>query len=289
MIGQRLLHYEVTEKLGEGGMGVVYKARDTHLDRFVALKVLPAHAMTNQDRKRHFIQEAKAASALNHPNIITIHDIDADGAVDFIAMEYVHGKTLDALIGRKGLPLKDALRFAVQITGALARAHDAGILHRDLKPSNVMVDDHGLVKVLDFGLAKLTQPDENEADATRTVKPTTEEGKIVGTAAYMSPEQAEGKPLDARSDIFSFGAMLYEMITGRRAFHGDTSVSTLAAVINREPAPLGESVPREVERVITRCLRKDPGRRFFHMQDLKVALEERSEEHTSELQSPKDL
>ncbi|MFB3828813.1 MAG: protein kinase [Bryobacteraceae bacterium] len=281
MSGQRLLHYEIIEKLGEGGMGVVYKARDTHLDRFVALKLLSPDRVADPDRKRRFVQEAKAASALNHPNIVTIYDISEDAGTDFIAMEYVAGKTLAQLIPRKGMPVSEALGIAVQMADALARAHAAGIIHRDLKPSNVMLDDHKLVKVLDFGLAKLTQPEDSEAAATRTLKPTTEEGRIVGTAAYMSPEQAEGKPLDPRSDIFSFGAVLYEMITGRRAFPGDTTVSILAAVIDREPAPLGESAPREVDRVVCRCLRKDPERRFQHMEDLRVALKELKEESDS--------
>src|SRR5512137_523746 len=194
MIGKTLGHYQITDKLGEGGMGVVYKARDTHLDRFAALKVLPPEKVSDPDRKRRFIQEAKAASALNHPSIITIYDIDQADGVDFIAMEYVAGKTLDDLIPRKGMRLSLALKYSVQIADALARAHGAGIIHRDLKPSNVMVDDHGLVKVLDFGLAKLTEAGPIGEDAsTRTVEATTEKGTILGTVAYMSPEQAEGK------------------------------------------------------------------------------------------------
>ena len=164
MIGRRLLHYEITEKLGEGGMGVVYKARDTHLDRFVALKVLPPEKVADPERKRRFVQEAKAASALNHPNIVVVQDISSDAGVDFIAMEYVPGRTLDQLIGRRGLGLNEALKYAIQMAAALARAHAAGIVHRDLKPSNVMVDEHGLVKVLDFGLAKLTEPAPAEVD-----------------------------------------------------------------------------------------------------------------------------
>ena len=158
MIGQRLLHYEILDKLGEGGMGVVYKARDTHLDRFVAIKVLPPDRVADPERKRRFVQEAKSASALNHPNIIHIYDINQQDGVDYIAMEHVQGKTLSQLIGRKGLKLSEALKYGVQIADALGRAHAGGIIHRDLKPSNIMVDEHGLVKVLDFGLAKLTEP-----------------------------------------------------------------------------------------------------------------------------------
>jgi serine/threonine protein kinase len=286
MIGTKLGHYEVLEKLGEGGMGVVYKARDTHLDRSVAIKVLPAGKVSDPQRKARFVQEAKAASALNHPNIITIHDIASQEGCDFIVMEYVAGKTLDEIIPRKGMKLGDALKIAVQAADALARAHSAGIVHRDLKPSNTMVDEHGLVKILDFGLAKLTeQIASGEAASTATVdiggKPITEEGAIVGTVSYMSPEQAEGKKVDARSDIFSFGSLLYEMVTGQQAFRGDSKISTLAAIINKEPAALPAETPHDLEKVISRCLRKDPARRFQNMADLKVALEELKEESDS--------
>jgi serine/threonine protein kinase len=281
MIGQRLLHYEIVEKLGEGGMGVVYKARDAHLDRFVAIKVLPPEKVADAGRKARFVQEAKSASALNHPNIVVVHDIASDGGTDFIAMEFVGGRTLDQLIPRKGMRLNDALKIAVQIADALTKAHVAGIVHRDLKPGNLMVTGDGLVKVLDFGLAKLTETALSEDEATRTAKPHTEEGTVVGTAAYMSPEQAEGKPVDARSDIFSFGAVLYETVTGARAFRGDSRMSTLAAVLHNEPTPMGAEVPRELERIIRRCLRKDPARRFQHMDDVKIALEEMKEESES--------
>src|SRR5512137_104484 len=281
MIGKTLGHYQITDKLGEGGMGVVYKARDTHLDRFAALKVLPPEKVSDPDRKRRFIQEAKAASALNHPSIITIYDIDQADGVDFIAMEYVAGKTLDELIPRKGMRLSLALKYAVQIADALARAHGAGIIHRDLKPSNVMVDEHGLVKVLDFGLAKLTETAGPEAE---TVSTRTGEGAIVGTVAYMSPEQAEGKHIDARSDIFSFGSMLYELLTGQRAFRGDTRASTIASILREEPKPSSQAAegwPREADNIVRRCLRKDPENRFQTMADLKVALSELKEESDS--------
>ena len=200
----------LAEKLGGGGMGVVYKARDSHLDRFVAIKVLPPDKVADADRKRRFVQEAKAASALNHPNIVTVYDIDTADGVDFIAMEHVDGKTLDELIGRKALPLKEGFRVAIQIADALAAAHAAGIIHRDLKPSNIMAGSDGRVRVLDFGLAKLTEPEDPEFAATQTMRPTTEQGTVVGTVAYMSPEQAEGKRVDTRSDVFSFGLVLYE-------------------------------------------------------------------------------
>src|SRR5215472_13013986 len=289
MVGKVLAHHRIVAKLGEGGMGSVWKAQDTHLDRFVALKVLPVDRLSDAVRKRRFIQEAKAASALNHPNIITVYDVaDAEG-IPFIVMEYVQGKTLDQIIGRRGLKLTTGLKYAVQIADALARAHSAGIIHRDLKPSNVMVTEAGLVKVLDFGLAKLTDPAHpDEGTPTRTLlakdELLTEEGVIVGTVAYMSPEQAEGKMVDARSDMFSFGSVLYEMLAGRRAFQGDTKVSTLSAILSSEPQPLHEireDLPREVESIVTRCLRKDLDRRIQHMRDLKLALEELQEQSES--------
>jgi eukaryotic-like serine/threonine-protein kinase len=282
MVGTRVTHYEILDKLGEGGMGVVYKARDTHLDRFVAIKVLPADKVADPERKRRFVHEAKAASALNHPNIVTIYDISSDGGQDFIAMEYVAGKTLDQLKGRDGLPVSVALKYAIQIADALARAHSAGIVHRDLKPSNIMVDEHGLVKVLDFGLAKLTQASEaSSEESTLPLKPTTDEGVIVGTAAYMSPEQAQGLKVDVRTDIFSFGAVLYEMLSGRRAFHGKSTMDTLAAILNKEPEALDSKVPHEVGKVVSRCLRKERERRYQHMDDVHLALQELKEESES--------
>jgi serine/threonine protein kinase/Tol biopolymer transport system component len=298
MIGEAFLHYQITEKIGKGGMGAVYKAIDTHLDRPVAIKVLPQDRVSDAERKQRFIQEAKAASALRHPNIIVIHDIAFDRGRDFMVMEFVEGKSLDQLIGRKGLELNEALGYAVQIADGLAKAHSAGIIHRDLKPTNIMVTDDGLVKILDFGLAKLMESNPlAEASDTgaaslpsptltmgRLEKPRTEEGYILGTAAYMSPEQAEGKKIDARSDIFSFGAVFYEMLTGRRAFHHDSQIKTLAAILTEEPPPAtvaNEAIPPEVERVLSRCLRKDPQRRWQTMSDLRVALQDLKEDSKS--------
>ena len=281
MIGQTIAHYRILEKLGEGGMGVVYKARDTHLDRVVAIKLLPPEKTADPERKRRFVQEAKAASALNHPHIVTVHDVASDHGVDFIVMECVSGRTLGQAIGRKGLKLPDTLKYGAQIADALAAAHGAGIVHRDLKPGNVMVTDSGLVKVLDFGLAKLTEA-APEFATTMTRQPETEEGTIVGTVAYMSPEQAEGKKVDARSDIFSFGSVLYEMATGRRAFSGATKLATQSAILHEEPPPLLEdAAPPELEKIIARCLRKDPDRRIQHMVDVKLALEDLKEESDS--------
>jgi eukaryotic-like serine/threonine-protein kinase len=288
-IGQTISHFKIVEKLGSGGMGVVYRARDTRLDRFVAIKVLPAEKVADPERKRRFVQEAKAASALNHPNIVHIYDIDQSDGTDFIAMEYVEGKTLDQGIGHRGLRLNDALKYAVQIADALAKAHSAGIIHRDLKPTNIMVNEDGVVKVLDFGLAKLTgQVQADESASTVAVdaegRPITEEGVIVGTVAYMSPEQAEGKKVDARSDIFSLGSVLYEMVTGQKAFQGTSKMSTLSAILHQEPKPVSGIAPAisgDLEKLINRCLRKDPARRFQHMDDLKIALDELKEESDS--------
>jgi Tol biopolymer transport system component/tRNA A-37 threonylcarbamoyl transferase component Bud32 len=283
--GAKVGPYEILEQLGAGGMGEVYKTRDTRLDRIVALKVLPADRMQDPERKRRFIQEAKAASALNHPNIVTIYDIGNDNGVDYLAMEMVPGKSFDQLIPRNGLRLGEILRYGSQIADALAKAHVAGIIHRDLKPANVMVTPDGLVKVLDFGLAKLvTNSASSEDSATRTIAALTDEGAIVGTAAYMSPEQAEAKPTDGRSDIFSLGAMLYEMATGQRAFRGDSQMATLSAVLRDEPKPVNQvspDLPPELTRIVSRCLRKDPAKRFQNVADLKVALEELKEESAS--------
>jgi eukaryotic-like serine/threonine-protein kinase len=281
--GTRLGQYEILSILGAGGMGEVYRARDTRLDRTVAVKALPAEMLAEEGRKRRFLAEARAASALNHPNIVSIHDFASANGADFLVMEYVSGKTLQDAIPKKGLRLNETLRYAIQIADALAAAHEAGIVHRDLKPGNVMVTPNGTIKLLDFGLAKLVERDAwRSSEATRTVA--TVEGTIAGTVSYMSPEQAETKPLDGRSDIFSFGCVLYEMLTGQRAFHGDSAMSTLSAVLRSEPKPvtqLAPDVPHDVERVIKRCLRKDPDRRFQTARDLKVALQELLDESAS--------
>jgi Tol biopolymer transport system component/tRNA A-37 threonylcarbamoyl transferase component Bud32 len=287
--GQTLLHYRILEKIGEGGMGVVYKALDTHLDRHVAIKVLPPDKVADAERRQRFVQEAKAASALNHPNIVVVHDITEDRGTNFIVMEYVEGKTLDQLVGRKGLKLNEALGYAVQVADGLAKAHSAGIVHRDLKPTNIMITSDGRVKILDFGLAKLMEAaGDDEFGPTRTLgrteRPRTEEGFIVGTAAYMSPEQAEGKKVDARTDIFSFGVVLYEMLTGQKAFSRDTKIATLAAILREDPKPAGqinETLPPDIEQVLARCLRKDPQRRWQNMSDLKVVLQDLKEDSES--------
>jgi len=285
MIGRMLAHYRIEARLGAGGMGVVYKALDTHLNRTVAIKMLPPRAVSDPGRRERFIREARAASALDHPNIVTIHDIaEADGQL-FIVMQYVSGKTLRELLAQGPLPLNDALRYAVQIADGLARAHARGIIHRDLKPANVMVSEEGPVKILDFGLAKLTEPLESEETVTAPAgPPETEQGTVLGTVAYMSPEQAQGKRVDARSDIFSFGSLLYEMVTGRAPFRGDSRLAVLSAIVRDEPEPVSQltpAAPPELEKLIGRALRKDPERRWQAMADLRVALTEIKEESES--------
>jgi serine/threonine protein kinase len=284
MIGRKIAHYEIVEKIGEGGMGVVYKARDTHLGRFVAVKVLAGAMSAHPERKRRFVQEARLASSLNHPNIVTIYDILEEAGCDSIVMEYVSGRTLDDLIRKGATRFPEALKYAVQIADALAAAHGSGIVHRDLKPTNVIVTEGGLVKVLDFGLAKLIETEAHSEDSTTPGVAPTEEGTILGTVPYMSPEQVEGRSVDTRSDIFSFGSLLYEMVTGQRAFHGETRLALLAAILRSEPRPVHElarDVPPEVERVISHCLRKDPAKRFQHMADLKSLIEDIKEDSDS--------
>jgi TolB-like protein/tRNA A-37 threonylcarbamoyl transferase component Bud32/Tfp pilus assembly protein PilF len=252
MVGKTLSHYHILEKLGEGGMGVVYKARDTRLGRSVAIKVV------NAEFTQRFEREAKAISALNHPHICTLHDVGEHEGAPYLVMEYVEGKPL------KGpLPAKEALQYAIQVGEALAAAHKAGIVHRDLKPENILLTTEGSVKVLDFGLAKL-QPRLAADMPTVTM---TEQGVVTGTAPYMSPEQAQGEPVDARSDIFSFGAVLYELLSGRRAFRRETMGATLAAVIGSEPSPLREASP-EVTRIVGKMLAKKRESRYQSTEEL---------------------
>jgi serine/threonine protein kinase len=273
-------------------MGEVCRARDTRLGREVAIKVLPAERMADEHRRARFVQEARAASALNHPHIVTIYEIESAEGVDFIVMELVPGKTLDALIPRHGMRLGEVLRIAIPLADALAAAHAAGIVHRDLKPANVMVTPEGGVKVLDFGLAKLTQAEESAREDATTLDARAKlshPGTVAGTPAYMSPEQTSGGRVDARSDVFAFGAVLYEMVTGRRPFGGGSTAEMLASLLKGQPKPPSEvvpDVPKELERIILRCLRKEPARRFQHMTDLKVELEELKEESDSGLTAP---
>ena len=260
-------------------MGDIYKAHDARLNRFVAVKVLSSANAGDPERRRRFIQEAQAASGLNHPNIITVHDIVNEPEGDYMVMEFVSGKTLVDLIPKGGLRAAQSLKYGVQMADALSAAHSAGIVHRDLKPGNVMVTDSGLVKVLDFGLAKMTDrgPASHIGDNTQTIAeaPLTVEGSIIGTVSYMSPEQAQGKKVDTRSDIFSFGVVFYEMLTGSRAFTGDSALSTLSAILRDEHRPMIEiapDVPPQLEMLISRCLRKNPDERWQSMKDVLAAL-----------------
>jgi eukaryotic-like serine/threonine-protein kinase len=265
--GTRFGPYEIEGLVGAGGMGEVYRARDTRLQRTVAIKILPAHLSSNPDQHARFVQEAKSISGLQHPNICVLHDVGSEAGVDFMVMEYVEGRPLDHVIPADGLPANVAINYAVQVADALARAHSAGIVHRDLKPGNIMVDDSGLVKVLDFGLAKMAvaSPPGGDQGATIEASTGTSPGMIVGTLAYMSPEQAEGKMVDARSDVFSFGSVLYEMLTGKRAFNAPSGTALLAAVMRDDPTPVSQlkrDVPPEVRRIVSRCLRKNPADRY---------------------------
>jgi len=269
-------HYKLLEKLGAGGMGEIFKAEDMRLHRVVAIKVLSPTVASDPERRKRFLQEAQAASALNHPNIITVYDIVSEGDTQCIVLEYVAGKTLRDMIPSGGLPVPQVLQYAVQMASALATAHEALIIHRDLKPSNVMVTPSNLVKILDFGLAKWIEPT-SAAGEEATVEQTqlTREGSIIGTVSYMSPEQAEGKRVDARSDIFAFGSVLYEMLTGKRAFEGTSGISTLSAILRDDVKPMYEvapEVPPLLEQIVLRCLQKDPAARWPNMRQVEGAL-----------------
>ena len=276
--GTRVGPYEVIAPLGAGGMGEVYRARDTRLLRDVALKVLPATLAHDEDRLRRFEVEARAASLLNHPNILAVHDVGRFDGAPFVVSELLEGESLrQRLQGGGGLAAHRSLDYAVQIANGLAAAHERGIIHRDLKPENVFVTRDGHVKILDFGLAKLTLPEhETGADDSATLTRQTDPGKVLGTVGYMSPEQVRGKPADHRSDVFSFGALLYEMLSGRRAFKGDSAVETLNAILKEEPPDLLETqrhLPPGLERIVRHCLEKRPEDRFQSARDLAFDLQ----------------
>jgi Tol biopolymer transport system component/tRNA A-37 threonylcarbamoyl transferase component Bud32 len=289
VIGKTISHYRILEKLGGGGMGVVYKGRDTLLDRQVAIKVLSPELLADETAARGFIREAKAASALNHPNILTVHDLVEAEGVHFLVMEFVEGQTLRARIGKKGMELKPLLDISLEVAEALAAAHRAGIVHRDLKPENIMVRADGHVKVVDFGLAKLLGAREQTqvAVATQDVAVTASgapsvsgglgarQSHIAGTLPYMSPEQLTGKALDHRTDIFSFGVVLYEMATGQQPFHSRTTGELIEAILGKEPPPVTELsrvVPDRLQEMIAKALEKDPTDRYQGMEDLVVDL-----------------
>jgi eukaryotic-like serine/threonine-protein kinase len=260
LVGTTIGQYRIESEIGQGGMGVVYRAVDTQLGRRVAIKTLRPEVILDQDRRQRFVQEARSVSALNHPGIVTLYHVGAEGTIDFIVMELVAGRSLQQAISGRALPVDEAVRYAIQIAQALSAAHQIGIVHRDLKPSNVMLTEKGQIKLLDFGLAKLVELDEPGSDVTTMMGPATRPGMVVGTAAYMSPEQAQGARLDCRSDIFSFGIILHEMLTGRLPSPGD-------------PESLA-SVPRDLRRIVRRCLQLDPAERFQAIDDVRISLQD---------------
>lgn len=266
-------HYEIIEKIGTGGMGEVYLARDKKLDRKVGVKILNEKFRGHDSNLYRFISEAKAASALNHPNILVVHEFGETDEAHYIVSEFVKGKTLRETLRDRSLPLAEILDMAIQIAAALSAAHEAHLVHRDIKPENVMIRDDGIIKVLDFGLAKLVGPSPAEAEAVTKVQ--TETGMILGTVNYMSPEQARGLRVDARTDIFSFGCVLYEMLTRRQAFTGETINHTIVAILEKEPPPVGlfiKDYPAEIEKVIEKCLRKNPAERYGSAKELTADL-----------------
>ena len=279
--GARLGAYEIISPLGRGGMGEVYSARDSRLNRVVALKVVRDVAALDPEARERFEREARAVAALNHPHIVTIHSIETVEGVPLLTMELVEGRALSEVIPKNGLPLADVMKIAIAVADAVAAAHQKGITHRDLKPGNIMLGERehdGRIKVLDFGLAKLADTSAgNSVATTMPAPPTTGEGRILGTVAYMSPEQAEGKPVDSRSDLFSLGVMVYEMATGQRPFTGDTNISVISSIVKDTPRPITElnpSLPRDLGRIVRHALAKDPERRYQSAKDLRNELEE---------------
>lgn len=280
-MGTKLGRYEIRSKVGEGGMGEVYLAQDTKLDRKIALKILPAEVAPHRDRMERFVREAKAAAALNHPNIAHIYEISEADGVDFIAMEYVEGETLQARIKRNPVELKEALAIATQAAEGLSEAHAHGIVHRDIKPGNIMITTRGRVKVMDFGLAKVIEAEEAISPEAETRSLLTSPGAIIGTMPYMSPEQVKGERLDARSDIFSFGVVLYEILTGQQLFVAPSGAATISAILTKEPPPLSQYLTQcsdELQRIVRKCLEKERERRYQTMLDVALDLN-RCREH----------
>src|SRR3989454_3001385 len=276
--GTKLGRYEIRSQIGAGGMGEVYRARDEKLNRDIAIKVLPAALSQDEDRLRRFEQEAQAAGALNHPNILVIYHIGTHEGAPYIVSELLEGETLRERMAGAALPPRKAIDYALQIARGLAAAHEKGIVHRDIKPDNIFITNDGRAKILDFGLAKLTSATDGTQSQSEvpTRKVNTDPGTVMGTMGYMSPEQLKGQPADHRSDIFSFGAILYEMLSGRRAFRGDSMAETMSAILREDPPDLSETnktVSPALERVVRHCLEKNPAERFHSARDLAFAIE----------------
>ncbi len=268
--GSKIGRYEIRDKIGSGGMGEVYLAKDTELDRLVALKVLRPSIAGNEELVRRFVQEAKAASALNHPNILTVHEIGIFEDTRFIATEFVEGKTLRERLDGDKLTFRETLEAILQVAAALDAAHNAGIVHRDIKPENIMIRQDGLVKILDFGLAKLTQQNADGANPTDATQFETTPGMVMGTPSYMSPEQARARPVDARSDIWSTGVVFYEMLAKRLPFPGATLPEVAAAILTKEPEPLDENIPAELQRIIIKSVQKKRDERYQTVKELLI-------------------
>src|ERR1700732_2009544 len=274
MIGQRLGPYSMVEKIGAGGMGEVYRARDTRLNRIVAIKVRPAHLADDPERRERFEREARTIASLNHPHICVLHDIGRQDGIDFLVMEYLEGETLAQRLQKGPLPLEQVLQYAIEIADALDKAHRKGVTHRDLKPGNIMLTKSG-TKLLDFGLAKLKHevaPANVQLSQLPTANdPLTAQGTIVGTLQYMAPEQLEEKEVDARADIFAFGAVVYEMATGKRAFEGKSQASVIGAILKDDPPPISSlqpMTPLALDRVVKKCLAKGPAKSWQGANDL---------------------
>ena len=282
MVGQTLAHYKILEKIGSGGMGDVYLAEDTKLDRKVALKVLPPELAESDERRARFKREAKAIAALNHPNIVTIYSVEEADGVHFLTMELVQGQTLDQLIPKSGLEVERWLDIALPLADAVAAAHEQDIVHRDLKPSNVMFSDRGQVKVFDFGLARISRSKTPQnLDSDQSTAMATRSGMVLGTVPYMSPEQLQGKTVDRRSDIFSLGAVLYQMATGRAPFVGASSAELMSSILRDAPPMISElrsDLPPDLSRITQRCLEKDTRDRFSTAADLHYELRALSRE-----------
>jgi serine/threonine protein kinase len=269
MIGKTLGHYRIVEKIGAGGMGEVYRARDVRLERDVAVKVLPVHLAEDPAALARFEREVKAIAALSHPNILGIFDVGSEGGIAYAVTELLEGETLRERLQEGALPVRRAVDCAIQVARGLAAAHDKGIVHRDLKPENIFLLKDGQVKILDFGLARQATPKDAEATASAAL---TSPGTVMGTSGYMSPEQVRGLEVDHRSDIFNFGLILHELLSGARAFHGETSVDTMQAILRADPPDLPEMVPGGLRRIVAHCLEKDPANRFQSARDLGFAL-----------------